>query len=53
MLVATDAAARGIDIPAIEHVVQADFAADFLHRVGPLCLPLGVAVAALFQAIHG
>lgn len=37
MLVATDAAARGIDITNIEHVVQADFAAsavDFLHRVG-------------------
>lgn len=36
MLVATDAAARGIDIPAVTHVVQADFAAsaiDFLHRV--------------------
>ncbi|KAK9846625.1 hypothetical protein WJX81_007883 [Elliptochloris bilobata] len=37
VLVATDAAARGIDIPAVTHVVQADFAAsaiDFLHRVG-------------------
>jgi superfamily II DNA/RNA helicase len=37
VLVATDAAARGIDITNIEHVVQADFAAsavDFLHRVG-------------------
>ncbi len=36
VLVATDAAARGIDIPAVTHVVQADFAAsavDFLHRV--------------------
>ena len=26
-MVATDAAARGIDIPGITHVVQADFAA--------------------------
>ena len=37
-MVSTDAAARGIDIPNITHVIQADFAAsavDFLHRVGP------------------
>ena len=36
MLVCTDSAARGIDIPGVTHVVQADFAAtaiDFLHRV--------------------
>lgn len=36
VLVATDAAARGLDIPHIAHVVQADFATsavDFLHRV--------------------
>jgi superfamily II DNA/RNA helicase len=35
-MVCTDAAGRGIDIPDITHVVQADFAAsavDFLHRV--------------------
>ncbi len=40
VLVATDAAARGLDIPHIAHVVQADFAAsavDFLHRVRPHC----------------
>lgn len=36
ILVCTDAAARGIDIPDISHVVQADFALnaiDFIHRV--------------------
>lgn len=36
-MVSTDAAARGIDIPNVTHVIQADFAAsavDFLHRVG-------------------
>lgn len=34
---ATDAAARGLDVPGLAHVVQAHFAAnaiDFLHRVG-------------------
>lgn len=37
MMVCTDAAARGIDIANVTHVVQADFAAsavDFLHRIG-------------------
>ncbi|KAF7809249.1 DEAD-box ATP-dependent RNA helicase 22 [Senna tora] len=37
VLVCTDAAARGVDIPNISHVIQADFASsavDFLHRVG-------------------
>nr|AKF43360.1 DEA(D/H)-box RNA helicase family protein [Hypseocharis bilobata] len=37
ILVCTDAAARGIDIPNVSHVIQADFATsavDFLHRVG-------------------
>lgn len=36
VLVCTDAAARGLDIPDVSHVVQADFAGsaiDFLHRV--------------------
>ena len=36
VMVCTDAAARGIDIPHITHVVQSSFAAsavDFLHRV--------------------
>lgn len=35
-MVSTDAASRGIDIPNVTHVLQADFAAsavDFLHRV--------------------
>ncbi|KAJ6725563.1 DEAD-BOX ATP-DEPENDENT RNA HELICASE 22 [Salix purpurea] len=35
--VCTDAAARGVDIPDVSHVIQADFATsavDFLHRVG-------------------
>ena len=34
-MVCTDAAARGIDIPHVTHVVQSSFAAsavDFLHR---------------------
>eukprot|EP00466_Bigelowiella_natans_P014665 jgi/Bigna1/67422/fgenesh1_pg.3_\ len=37
VLVCTDAAARGIDLPRLGHVLQADFAGnavDFLHRVG-------------------
>eukprot|EP00041_Stephanoeca_diplocostata_P016353 m.321873 g.321873 ORF g.321873 m.321873 type:complete len:455 (+) comp20338_c0_seq22:135-1499(+) len=37
VVVATDIAARGLDIPTISHVVQYDFALDvsaFLHRVG-------------------
>ncbi|KAJ0039249.1 hypothetical protein Pint_23066 [Pistacia integerrima] len=37
VFVCTDAAARGIDIPNVSHVIQADFATsavDFLHRVG-------------------
>ena len=35
-MVSTDAAARGLDIPHVTHVVQADFASsavDFIHRV--------------------
>jgi len=37
VLVCTDAAARGLDVPNVEHVVQADFAhtaVDYLHRIG-------------------
>lgn len=37
VLVCTDAAARGLDLTSISHVVQADFAdnaVDFLHRIG-------------------
>ena len=37
VLVCTDGAARGLDLPHVTHVVQADFApnaVDFLHRVG-------------------
>ncbi|KAG9449590.1 hypothetical protein H6P81_009555 [Aristolochia fimbriata] len=37
VLVCTDAAARGLDVPNVLHVVQAEFATsavDFLHRVG-------------------
>ncbi|GBF91565.1 DEAD-box ATP-dependent RNA helicase [Raphidocelis subcapitata] len=37
VVVSTDAAARGIDLPCVTHVVQADFATnavDFLHRIG-------------------
>ncbi len=36
VMVSTDAAARGLDIPHVTHVVQADFASsavDFIHRV--------------------
>jgi hypothetical protein len=35
-MLCTDAAARGIDLPGVHHVVQMDFASsaiDFLHRV--------------------
>ncbi|XP_020587585.1 DEAD-box ATP-dependent RNA helicase 22 [Phalaenopsis equestris] len=37
VLVCTDAAARGLDIPNVAHVIQAEFASsavDFLHRIG-------------------
>lgn len=37
IMVATDSASRGLDIPDITHVVQADFAqsaVDYLHRIG-------------------
>ncbi|TYH84624.1 hypothetical protein ES332_D02G209600v1 [Gossypium tomentosum] len=37
IFVCTDAAARGVDIPNVSHVIQANFATsavDFLHRVG-------------------
>lgn len=37
VVVTTDAMARGVDLPAISHVIQADFAStatDFLHRIG-------------------
>ncbi|GFR41287.1 hypothetical protein Agub_g1802 [Astrephomene gubernaculifera] len=37
VMVCTDAAARGLDVQGITHVVQADFAAnaiDFIHRIG-------------------
>ncbi|WCJ27816.1 DEAD-box ATP-dependent RNA helicase 22 [Euphorbia peplus] len=37
VVVCTDAAARGVDVPNVSHVIQADFATsavDFLHRVG-------------------
>ncbi|KAG1671885.1 hypothetical protein FOA52_003452 [Chlamydomonas sp. UWO 241] len=37
VMVCTDAAARGLDVPDVTHVVQADFAPnaiDFIHRIG-------------------
>jgi superfamily II DNA/RNA helicase len=37
VMVSTDAAARGIDLPQVTHIIQADFVAnaiEFLHRVG-------------------
>ncbi len=37
VMVCTDAAARGLDIQGVTHVVQADFAPnaiDFIHRIG-------------------
>uniref|UniRef100_A0A7S3XER8 RNA helicase n=1 Tax=Picocystis salinarum TaxID=88271 RepID=A0A7S3XER8_9CHLO len=37
IMVATDSASRGLDVPDITHVVQADFAqsaVDYLHRIG-------------------
>ena len=42
VLVCTDAAARGLDIPDVSHVVQAEFAAsaiDFIHRVSTVLHP--------------
>ena len=37
MLACTDAAARGVDVPGVAHVVQAEFAGnapEYLHRIG-------------------
>ncbi|KAL9263467.1 DEAD-box ATP-dependent RNA helicase 22-like protein [Drosera capensis] len=37
VLVCSDAAARGLDVPNVSHVIQAEFATsavDFIHRVG-------------------
>lgn len=37
VLVCTDSASRGLDVPNVSHVIQAEFATsavDFLHRVG-------------------
>ena len=37
ILIATDVAARGIDVPHIEHVINYDLpqmAEDFIHRIG-------------------
>ncbi|KAG2288544.1 hypothetical protein Bca52824_048148 [Brassica carinata] len=37
VFVCTDAAARGVDVPNVSHVIQADFSScvvDFLHRIG-------------------
>jgi superfamily II DNA/RNA helicase len=37
VMVCTDAAARGLDIADVTHVIQADFspnAIDFIHRIG-------------------
>ena len=51
MLVCTDAAARGLDIPAVSHIVQADFAStavDFLHRVNADCSHYFVAIFVVF-----
>ena len=36
-LVCTDSAARGVDVPDVKHVIQAEFApnaVDYLHRIG-------------------
>ena len=37
ILIATDVAARGLDVPHIEHVINYDLpqmAEDFIHRIG-------------------
>lgn len=37
VLVCTDSAARGVDVPGVSHVIQAEFAGnavDYLHRIG-------------------
>ena len=46
VLVCTDAASRGLDVPSVTHVVQAGFApsaVDFLHRAGRTCRSVGAA----------
>ena len=55
VMVCTDAAARGIDIPFVTHVVQADFATDaivYLHRVSqPSCRPFRLQNDIRFQCL--
>lgn len=55
-MVSTDAAARGIDIPNVTHVIQADFAAsavDFLHRVGLQNLACKVCITLHVSSLFG
>jgi superfamily II DNA/RNA helicase len=56
VVVTTDAMARGVDLSAISHVIQADFAStatDFLHRIGRTARAAsGGKVTSLYRPAH-
>ncbi len=56
VMVCTDAAARGIDIQDVTHVVQADFADNtiaFIHRIGRTARAAKAGkVTSLYRSVH-
>ncbi|ULJ63931.1 DEAD/DEAH box helicase [Wielerella bovis] len=55
ILVATDVAARGIDIPTITHVINYDLpkqAEDYVHRIGRTGLAMSFAEVNEYMAVH-
>ena len=53
MLVATDVAARGLDVERISHVVNYDIpkvAEDFVHRIGRTCRASSKGIASTFAS---
>ena len=55
ILVATDVAARGIDVPTITHVINYDLpkqAEDYVHRIGRTGLAISFADAREYMLVH-